>query len=496
MKKYIQINKKDNVAVALLPINKGDIVEIENLKIELKEDIKKGHKFTLKPLKKNKDIIKYGMPIGHILEDIEAGQWIHTHNLKTNLNDLNTYSYVDSEGLDLNRTKRRKVNVYLRKNNKIGIRNELWIIPTVGCVNGVGENIIEEFKRRFDTSMLDGLNVFKHNYGCSQLGEDHITTRTTLQNIVTHPNAGGVLVLGLGCENNQVKEFKETLGEFDEERVRFLIAQDSEDEIEEGVELLKELYGKVISESRVEREFGDLVVGLECGGSDGFSGITANPLVGEFSDYIVEHNGTTILTEVPEMFGAETLLMKRCINEDIFNKTVGMVNDFKKYFISYNQSIYENPSPGNKEGGISTLEDKSLGCTQKSGVSKVKDVLRYGEVVKSKGLVLLEAPGNDLVATTALGTAGAHIVLFTTGRGTPYGGFVPTIKISTNSELARKKPKWIDFDAGKLLNSNVTMKDMLNDFVDYIIEVVEGRKTNNEVTNFKEIAIFKNGVTL
>lgn len=246
----------------------------------------------------------------------------------------------------------------------------------------------------------------------------------------------------------------------------------------------------------MEREFGDLVVGLECRGSDGFSGITANPLVGEFSDYIVEHNGTTILTEVPEMFGAETLLMKRCINEDIFNKTVDMVNDFKKYFISHNQSIYENPSPGNKEGGISTLEDKSLGCTQKSGVSKVKDVLRYGEVVKSKGLVLLEAPGNDLVATTALGAAGAHIVLFTTGRGTPYGGFVPTIKISTNSELARKKPKWIDFDAGKLLNSNVTMKDMLNDFVNYIIEVVEGRKTNNEIINFKEIAIFKNGVTL
>lgn len=496
MKKCIQINKKDNVAVALLPINKGEIVEIEGLKVKLKEDIKKGHKFTLKSLEKNKDIIKYGMPIGHTLKEIEEGQWIHTHNLKTNLNDVDTYSYDDLTGIDLEGTKRKKVNVYLRKNNKIGIRNELWIVPTVGCVNGVGENIIEEFKKRFDTSKLDGLNVFKHNYGCSQLGEDHITTRTTLQNIVVHPNAGGVLVLGLGCENNQIKEFKETLGEFDEDRVRFLIAQDSEDEIEEGIELLKELYDKVTSESRVEREFGDLVVGLECGGSDGFSGITANPLVGEFSDYIVEHNGTTILTEVPEMFGAETLLMKRCVNEEVFNKTVDMVNDFKKYFISHNQSIYENPSPGNKEGGISTLEDKSLGCTQKSGVSKVKDVLRYGEVVKSKGLVLLEAPGNDLVATTALGAAGAHIVLFTTGRGTPYGGFVPTIKISTNSELAKKKPKWIDFDAGKLLNSSVTMKDLLGEFVDYIIEIVEGRKTNNEISNFKEIAIFKNGVTL
>ncbi|MBC2854742.1 UxaA family hydrolase [Cetobacterium sp. 2G large] len=496
MKKCIRINKKDNVAVALLPINKGEIVEVEDLKIKLKEDIKKGHKFTLELLGKNKDVIKYGMPIGHTLKDVEAGQWIHTHNLKTNLNDLDTYSYGDLEGVDLEGAKRKKVNVYLRKNNKIGIRNELWIIPTVGCVNGIGENIIEEFKKRFDISKVDGLNVFKHNYGCSQLGKDHITTRTTLQNIVTHPNAGGVLVLGLGCENNQVKEFKETLGEFDKERVRFLIAQDSEDEIEEGVELLKELYDKVISESRVEKEFGDLVVGLECGGSDGFSGITANPLVGEFSDYIVEHDGTTILTEVPEMFGAETLLMKRCINKDIFNKTVDMVNDFKKYFISYNQSIYENPSPGNKEGGISTLEDKSLGCTQKSGISKVKDVLRYGEVVKSKGLVLLEAPGNDLVATTALGAAGAHIVLFTTGRGTPYGGFVPTIKISTNTELAKKKPKWIDFDAGKLLDSNVTMKELLGEFVDYIIEVVEGRKTNNEINNFKEIAILKNGVTL
>lgn len=496
MKKYIRINKKDNVAVALLPINKGEIVEIEDLKIKLKEDIKKGHKFTLELLEKNKDVIKYGMPIGHTLKNMEAGQWIHTHNLKTNLSDLDTYSYVDLEDIELEETKRKKVNVYLRKNNKIGIRNELWIIPTVGCVNGIGESIIEEFKKRFDISKLDGLNVFKHNYGCSQLGEDHITTRTTLQNIAKHPNAGGVLVLGLGCENNQVKDFKETLGEFDEERVKFLIAQDSEDEIEEGIELLKELYEKIVSESRVEREFGDLVIGLECGGSDGFSGITANPLVGEFSDYIVEHNGTTILTEVPEMFGAETLLMKRCINKDVFNKTVDMVNDFKKYFMSYNQSIYENPSPGNKEGGISTLEDKSLGCTQKSGVSKVKDVLRYGEVVKSKGLVLLEAPGNDLVATTALGAAGAHIVLFTTGRGTPYGGFVPTIKISTNTELAKKKPKWIDFDAGKLLENNVTMKDLLNEFVDYIIEVVEGRKTNNEISNFKEIAIFKNGVTL
>ncbi len=496
MKKYIKINKKDNVGVALCFISKGENVEIDGKKIEIKEDIKKGHKFSIETIESGKNIIKYGMPIGHSLKKIELGEWIHTHNLKTNLSDLDTYSYSNLNDFDLEKNKSRKVKVYSRKNNKIGIRNELWIVPTVGCVNGVGENIINEFKKRFDVSSLDGLNIFKHNYGCSQLGEDHINTRTILQNIVKHPNAGGVLVLGLGCENNQVKEFKETLGEYDSTRVRFLIAQDVDDEIEDGIKLLKELYDNILLEERVEKEFGELVIGLECGGSDGFSGITANPLVGEFSDYLVEHNGTTILTEVPEMFGAETLLMERCVTENVFNKTVDMVNNFKKYFISYDQCIYENPSPGNKEGGITTLEDKSLGCTQKSGISKVQDVLKYGEVVKERGLILLEAPGNDLVATTALGAAGSHIVLFTTGRGTPYGGFIPTVKISTNSELAKKKPKWIDFDAGKLLNEDVTMKNLADEFIDYIVDVVEGKKTNNELNNFKEIAIFKNGVTL
>lgn len=496
MKKYIKINRLDNVAVALEPMEKGEIVVIDEKNIELKENIKKGHKFSLENIELGKNITKYGMPIGHALKDLEAGEWIHTHNLKTNLSDLDSYTYDVIKYKDICEYKDRKVKVYDRYDGKIGIRNELWIIPTVGCVNGTGDLIMEEFKKRCDVSLLDGFSNYKHNYGCSQLGEDHINTRTILQNMVKHPNVGGVLVLGLGCENNQVREFKDTLGKYDSERVKFLIAQESEDEIEEGVKLLEELYNKIILEKRVERDFGNLVIGLECGGSDGFSGITANPLVGEFSDYLVEHNGTTILTEVPEMFGAETILMRRCIDEDTFNKTVDMVNDFKKYFMSYDQSIYENPSPGNKEGGISTLEDKSLGCTQKSGVSQVKDVLRYGEIVKTKGLNLLEAPGNDLVATTALGAAGAHIVLFTTGRGTPYGGFIPTIKISTNSDLAKRKPKWIDFDAGKLVNEDITMKDLLDEFIDYIVEVIEGKKTNNEQNNFKEIAIFKNGVTL
>lgn len=496
MKKIIRIHRTDNVAVALSPLKKNEFIDIDGIKIQLKSDIGKGHKFSIKEIEKKGNIVKYGMAIGHAIENIAPGEWIHTHNLKTNLSDLDNYNYNPVYPPNLDRFKEKKVKVFVRKNNEIGIRNELWIVPTVGCVNGIGEQIIKEFKEKFDTSKIDGIHIFKHNYGCSQLGEDHLNTRTILQNIVKHPNAGGVLVLGLGCENNQVAEFENTLGEYDRDRVKFLIAQEIEDEIQTGIYLLEELYNKMILDKRVERNFGELIIGLECGGSDGFSGITANPLVGEFSDYIVKHGGTTILTEVPEMFGAETLLMERCETPEIFQKTVEMINDFKKYFISYDQCIYENPSPGNKNGGISTLEDKSLGCTQKSGISLVRDVLRYGDRVKTSGLNLLEAPGNDLVATTALGASGAHIVLFTTGRGTPYGGFIPTVKISTNSELALKKPKWIDFDAGKLINEDITMEQLLDQFVEYITDVVEGKFTNNEINNFKEIAIFKNGVTL
>ena len=356
--------------------------------------------------------------------------------------------------------------------------------------------MLNEFLSETDISQIDGINILTHDYGCSQLGDDHENTKIILQDLVKHPNAGGVLVVGLGCENNQVNEFKNTLKDYDTERVRFLIAQQVEDEIEEGKKLLEELFNKMKNDKREETNISELKVGLECGGSDGFSGITANPLLGEFSDYLVSKGGTTVLTEVPEMFGAETLLMERCKDEKTFEKTVHLINDFKDYFIRHNQVIYENPSPGNKEGGITTLEDKSLGCTQKSGTSKVVDVLKYGERLKERGLNLLSAPGNDLVATTALGASGCHLVMFTTGRGNPYGGFIPTMKISTNTDLADRKKRWIDFNAGKLISENITMNELLEEFLDCVVEIVNGKKAKNEINEFKGMSIFKSGVTL
>lgn len=496
MKEFIKINPKDNVLIALRDYKKGEHIFLENIDLELKEDIGRGHKIALCSIKTDENIIKYGMPIGHALSDIQKGEWVHVHNTKTNLKDLDTYSYTPNfieKNLNL---PDKEVNVYKRKNGNIGIRNELWIVPTVGCVNGIAQRIMEEFLHEAGELKIDGVNVLTHNYGCSQLGEDHVNTRTILQNVVKHPNAGGVLVLGLGCENNQVSDFKKTMGSYDEERIKFLICQDVEDEIEEGKNILLNLYEIMKNDKREKSSISCVNFGLECGGSDGLSGITANPMLGEFSDYVISHGGTSVLTEVPEMFGAETLLMERCRNKETFEKCVSLINDFKEYFIKHDQEIYENPSPGNKKGGITTLEDKSLGCTQKSGVSKVIDVLKYGEILKEKGLNLLSAPGNDLVATSALAASGCHIVLFTTGRGNPYGGFVPTVKISTNTELYNKKRKWIDFNAGKLVTEDITLENLTSEFIDYIIRVINGEKVNNEKNKFQELAIFKSGVTL
>ena len=496
MKEFIKINECDNVIIALRDYKKDEVIDLEGEKITLLEDINRGHKIAIKNINKGENVVKYGLPIGYALEDIKVGSWVHTHNTKTNLKDLNTYSYTPKftdRKLDL---KDIKVNVYKRKNGDVGVRNELWIVPTVGCVNGIAQRIKDAFLAEVGELEIDNINVLTHNYGCSQLGEDHINTRIILQNTVKHPNAGGVLVLGLGCENNQVADFKKTLGEYDGERVKFLISQEVDDEIEIGKNILIELYNQMKNDKREEVSISEINFGLECGGSDGLSGITANPMLGYFSDYIIALGGTTVLTEVPEMFGAETLLMERCKDEETFEKCVHMINDFKEYFIKNGQEIYENPSPGNKKGGITTLEDKSLGCTQKSGTSKVEDVLKYGEVLKEKGLNLLSAPGNDLVATTALAAAKCHLVLFTTGRGNPYGGYVPTVKISTNTQLYEKKRKWIDFNAGRIVTENMSFEEITKEFIDYIVSVINGEKTNNEKNRFQEIAIFKSGVTL
>lgn len=496
MKEFIKINECDNVIIALRDYKKDEVIDLEDAKITLLEDINRGHKIAIKNINKEDNVIKYGLPIGYALEDIKVGNWVHTHNTKTNLKDLNSYSYTPKftdRKLDLEDI---KVNVYKRKNGDVGVRNELWIVPTVGCVNGIAQRIKDAFLAEVGELEIDNINVLTHNYGCSQLGEDHINTRIILQNTVKHPNAGGVLVLGLGCENNQVAEFEKTLGEYDRERVKFLISQEVDDEIEIGKNILLDLYNKMKNDKREEASISTINFGLECGGSDGLSGITANPMLGYFSDYIIALGGTTVLTEVPEMFGAETLLMERCKDEETFEKCVHMINDFKEYFIKNGQEIYENPSPGNKKGGITTLEDKSLGCTQKSGTSKVIDVLKYGEILKEKGLNLLSAPGNDLVATTALAAAKCHLVLFTTGRGNPYGGYVPTVKISTNTQLYEKKRKWIDFNAGRIVTENMSFEEITKEFIDYIVSVINGEKTNNEKNRFQEIAIFKSGVTL
>lgn len=495
MAKFIKINPDDNVAVCLEAGQAGDSVNIDGQELVLTGNIPVGHKVALEPISADADIIKYGTPIGHAISAIQTGDHVHTHNLKTNLSGTITYSF--NQKLNEIRYAKRDLTFdgYRRSNGNSGIRNELWVVPTVGCVNGQAQQIIDRFKREVQPENIDAIEVFKHNYGCSQLGDDHINTQKALANIINHPNAGGVLVLGLGCENNQISHLKNFIGDYDPNRIKFLVSQDVEDEIEAGLELLKQIYEQMKDDRREAIPLSELKIGLKCGGSDGFSGITANPLVGVFSDFLIAQGGTTVLTEVPEMFGAETILMARAKDEATFQKTVSLINDFKDYYTQHNLPVYENPSPGNKEGGISTLEDKSLGCTQKGGTATVMDVLTYAEPIKIKGLNLLSAPGNDLVAASALGFSGCQMVLFTTGRGTPFGSFVPTMKISTNSALFNKKRNWIDFNAGQLLEDK-SMDELLEEFIQFVIRVSSGQKLRHEESGFKEISIFKTGVTL
>ncbi len=492
MANFLKINSTDNVAVALKDLKKGEVAG----DVTLLDDITCAHKFALVDIKKGENLIKYGYPIGHATRDIKKGEHVHSHNIETNLSGELEYTYTPEFSTSEAKKEDVKVRLFKRKFNRYGIRNSLFIVPLVGCVNSQAEAIKKEVLSQIDESKIDGVIVCKHPYGCSQIGDDHQNTVSLLHSICLHPNAGGVLVLALGCENNQLQAFKETLKDYDPDRVVFLRSQDVDDEVEVGTKMCLELYEKMVKDQRVEMPLSAVTIGLKCGGSDGFSGITANPLVGMMSDYMVVNGGSTILSEVPEMFGAEQVLMKRAKDEETFDKIVHLINGFKAYYTAHHQVCYENPSPGNKAGGITTLEDKSLGCVQKSGLTKVQDVLYVGQIVSQVGLNLLNGPGNDMVACTNIASAGAQLILFTTGRGTPFGTFVPTVKIATNSALASKKANWIDFNAGQIVDGK-SKEEVFEQFKNYLIGVINGEiKTKNEINEFQEIAIFKDGVTL
>lgn len=493
MANVIRIHEKDNVAVALSPVMAQEEITAGGITVKALEDIPQGHKLALVDIAEGEDVIKYGFPIGHATSDAKAGSWMHTHNIKTNLEGEIAYTY-QPEGKALLPQAPAKFMGYLRRDGRAAIRNEVWIIPTVGCVNGVVRTLAEQNKDLISGS-VDGIYAFTHPFGCSQTGADHAQTRKLLGALVNHPNAAAVLVVSLGCENLTHEQFLQELGDFDKNRVKFLTCQEVPDEFEAGRELLKECVSYASQFERQPLPASKLVIGMKCGGSDGLSGITANPAVGAFSDRLCAQGGTTILTEVPEMFGAEELLLNRCVSTEVFDKAVHMLNGFKHYFISHNEVVYDNPSPGNKKGGITTLEDKSCGCVQKGGNAPIVDVLGYADQVKTQGLNMLYGPGNDLVSATALTAAGCHMVLFTTGRGTPFGAPAPTVKIATNTALYTKKSGWMDFNAGTIAEGE-PISEAAGRLFDLVLETASGKQTCSEKQGYREISIFKDGVVL
>lgn len=493
MTKLIRINPRDNVAVALHPVAAGETLLVGGGAVTAAEDIPQGHKIALAGIAEGQPVVKYGYPIGHATADIAAGAWVHTHNMRTNLSGEEEYSY-EPKVPAVEPVAPETFMGFRRKDGRVAVRNEIWIIPTVGCVNDVAKKLAAD-SQDLVAGSVEGLYAFTHPYGCSQTGADHAQTRKLLAALARHPNAGAVLVLSLGCENLQHDQFVAELGDYDPERIKFLTCQDVEDEFAAGRALLEECAAYASQFKREPVPVSGLVIGMKCGGSDGLSGVTANPTVGVFSDMVIARGGSTVLTEVPEMFGAEGMLLSRCVSREVFDKAANMLNSFKDYFISHHETVYENPSPGNKKGGITTLEDKSCGCVQKGGSAPIADVIGYGDAVTAHGLNMLYGPGNDLVSATAMTAAGAHIILFTTGRGTPFGAPAPTIKIASNSQLAAKKSGWIDFDAGPVADGEPITEAAKRLFA-LVLRVAGGERTKSEQMGFREIAIFKDGVTL
>ncbi|MEA4988966.1 MAG: altronate dehydratase family protein [Anaerovorax sp.] len=491
--KAIRIHSKDNIAVALTSLQKGEMVQVAGKNIHLVDEIPQGHKFTLQTICRNSDIIKYGYPVGKLTIDSPEGAWIHTHNLKTKLEEIKEYSYHPQISSIDNRNT-LYFEGYERKNGTVGIRNEVWIIPTVGCVNSVAQKLANDTAFK-DMEGIDGVVAFTHPYGCSQMSDDQENTKKILASLARHPNAGAVLILGLGCENCNIDSIKPFLGEYDKNRIAFLECQGYDDEIQIAKYHLSKLVAYASSFQRTKQPVSKLIVGLKCGGSDGLSGITANPLIGSFSDRWIAMRGSTVLTEIPEMFGAEMILLNRCKNTKVFENLLSLIRSYKEYYVRHGQVIYENPSPGNKAGGISTLEEKSLGCIQKGGSTLVCDVCDYASRIKERGLSILSAPGNDLVSTTALAAAGSQLILFSTGRGTPFGSPVPTVKIATNNQLAEQKSGWIDFNAGELIHGKA-LNQITSEFIDFVIQIASGKLTKAEKNGYRDFAIFKTGVTL
>jgi altronate hydrolase len=494
MTSIIRINPKDNVVVALHPVRTGEALSYQGGVVTPLEDIPQGHKIAIKPVTRGENIIKYGLAIGHASQDIAAGQWVHTHNMSTNLSGEVEYTYHPAYP-QISSVEPEKFMGFKRLDGSTATRNEIWVIPTVGCVNEVARAMVENSQDLIHGS-VEGVYCFPHPFGCSQTGNDHIQTRKLLVALSRHPNAAGVLFLSLGCENCTHQQVLDELGDFDHDRVRFLTCQDVADEQAEGRKIIGELIDYAAQFKRTPISVNELVVGMKCGGSDGLSGITANPTIGRVSDMVVARGGSSVLTEVPEMFGAESFLLGRCVDQNVFDKASDMLNGFKNYFLNHGEVVYDNPSPGNKAGGITTLEDKSCGCVQKGGSAPIVDVLPYAGRVHKKGLNLLCSPGNDMVSTTALTAAGCHIIMFSTGRGTPFGSPVPTLKVFTNDALSKHKPNWMDFNAGAIADGTSTIEQTAQNLWSLVVETASGKQTSAERRNSREISIWKDGVVL
>lgn len=488
MNTLLRLHPKDNVALALRPLPSGARVSVEGISLFTRDPIPYGHKVALVSIPKGGRIIKYGYPIGRAVRSISPGEHVHVHNTESGRAHGDTARPVIREESSL--IPRFPQDTFLgfrRQDGRVGVRNHVLVMASVHCVNGGVERIGRE---------VPGVVALPHIYGCSQLGEDLAQTRRVLEGYVSHPNVGATLIVGLGCEALPTRELVDGLRDRGY-RVELLLLQEiggSRAAVRKGKELAAELLGEVGKLRPEPVPLSELVVGVECGGSDAWSGVTANPAVGAIADALVAHGGTVILSEVTEFIGAEHILAARAISPEVGKAILRAVARREGVAVEMGVDLRgAQPSPGNMEGGLTTIEEKSLGAIVKGGTTPVREFLGYGERPSARGLVVMDTSGNDLESVTGMVAGGAQVVLFTTGRGTPVGNpIVPVIKISSNTPLYERMRDDLDFDAGSILRGEPPTSVAAR-LAALLLEVAGGRPTQAEVWGHREFAIEPRG---
>jgi altronate hydrolase len=493
----ILLHPGDNVVIARVAVGAGQSVEAGPFTLTARDFIPPGHKLAIKGIASGEPVYRYGNLIGFATRPIEPGQHVHEHNLG--------YKEVQTEGeAPMLAPERRILHStrsflgFQRHDGRVGTRNYIAVVAASNCAAYTSELIAESFADEALPASVDGIVAFPHGEGCGMsIGPDSEQLQRTLKGVLDHPNVSAALILGLGCEVNQISHYLGKAGDNAPATLQGLTMQETggtRGAVESARRHLRQFVERAAEEKRSETPASKIVLGLNCGGSDSFSGITANPALGHCSDLIVEQGGTVVLAETTEIFGAEHLLTRRARSPEIAAKLLRTIENYKAYLRQFGGSFNDNPSPGNKEGGLTNILEKSLGAVAKAGTSTLEDVLNFAERIEASGFLFMDTPGYDPVSITGLAAGGVNLIAFTTGRGSAIGfPNIPVVKIASNSNTFRRMRDNMDVNAGRIADGQASIPEVGAEIFELLLRVASGERTCAERIGHHEFAPWRIG---